>query len=232
MLLSSILAKKAAVGSTHVFIDVPLGKDTKIKTEKEANHLKRMFVKVGKRLGMKIRVRITNGTHPIGHGIGPVLEARDILYILKRDVKRPLDLEIKCLKMAASILRMAGIKNAKTKAKQLLDSGLAYRKMQEMIKAQGGNPNIDPDKMRLGKHSYTYRAPKSGTIQDINNFAVNKMARIAGAPRDKEAGLYLYKNERHHVKKGEPIFTLYSDSRTKLKYALNILKRVGGIKIV
>ncbi|MEE9525221.1 MAG: AMP phosphorylase [Candidatus Woesearchaeota archaeon] len=232
MLLSSILAKKAAVGSTHVFIDIPLGKDTKIKTEKEANHLKRKFIQIGRRLGMKVKVKITNGSHPIGKGIGPVLEARDVLYVLRRDPKKPLDLEIKCLKMAASILKMAGIKNAKVKAKEILDSGSAYEKMKEIIKEQGGNPNIDPDKMRLGKFTYTYKSPKSGKIKDIDNFTISKMARIAGAPRDKEAGLYLYKNERSYVKKGEPIFTLYSDSRTKLNYALHVLKRSDGIKIV
>jgi AMP phosphorylase len=71
MLLASILAKKAAVNSTHVLIDIPLGKDTKIKTKKRANHLKRLFIKIGKRLGMKIHVILTNGEEPIGNGIGP-----------------------------------------------------------------------------------------------------------------------------------------------------------------
>ena len=231
MLLSSILAKKAAVGSTHVLVDVPLGKDTKIKTKKEALHLKRMFVKIGKRLGMKVKVIITDGTEPIGNGAGPVLEARDSLYILKRHPKRPLDLEKKGVAMAATIMQMVGIRNAKKKAQQILDSGLAYEKMKQIIKAQGGNPNIDPGKMRLGKYSYTYKSPRAGTIMDIDNITIAKMARIAGAPRDKEAGLYLYKHERQKVKKGEPIFTIYSDNRVKLRYALHILRRLGGVRI-
>ncbi|MBR9692156.1 AMP phosphorylase [Candidatus Woesearchaeota archaeon] len=231
MLLSSILAKKAAVGSTHVLIDIPLGKDTKIKTKKEAVHLKRMFIKIGKRLGMKVKVIITDGTEPIGNGSGPVLEARDALYIFRRDEKRPLDLEKKSVMMAAEIMKMVGIKDAKKKARQILDSGIAYVKMKEIIKAQGGNPDIDPDKLRLGKYSYTYKSPKSGTIYDIDNITIAKMARIAGAPRDKEAGVYLYKHERQKVKRGEKIFTIYSDSKVKLNYALNILKRRGGITI-
>jgi AMP phosphorylase len=231
MLLSSILAKKAAVGSTHVLIDLPIGKDTKIKTRKEANHLKRRFVQVGRKLGIKIKVIITNGRQPIGNGAGPVLEARDALYILRRDPKRPLDLEEKGLMMAAEIMKMIGLKNAEKKAKQILDSGLAYKKMKQIIRAQGGNPNVDPDKIRLGTNTYTLKAWKSGVIMNIDNITIAKMARIAGAPRDKEAGIYLYKHEKQKVKKGEPIFTVYSDSKVKLQYALNIMKRINGITI-
>ena len=231
LLLSSILAKKAAVGSTHVLIDIPLGKDTKIKTKQEAIHLKSLFLKIGRKLGMKIQVIITDGNQPIGNGIGPVLEARDALYILKRDERRPLDLEKKGVMMAAKIMSMAGIWNTKKKAQEILDSGKAYEKMKEIIKAQGGNPNVDPDKLRLGKYTHTFKAPKSGTIIDIDNISIAKMARIAGAPRDKEAGIDMYKHEGDKVKKGEDLFTLYSDTEKKLEYAMNILKRRCGIKI-
>jgi len=231
MLLSSILAKKAAVGSTHVLIDIPIGKDTKIKTEKEAKHLKNEFIKIGQKLGMHIKVIITDGTQPIGNGAGPVLEARDALYILRRDPRRPLDLEKKGVMMASLIMEMIGIKNAKKKAQHILDSGAAYKKMKEIIKAQGGNPNIDPDKMKLGKYSFTYKSPKTGLIYDIDNITINKMARIAGAPRDKAAGVYIHKHERQMVKKGEPLFTIYSESPVKLEYALHILRKIGGVRI-
>ncbi len=231
MLLSSILAKKAAVSSNHVLIDIPVGKDTKIKTKKEANHLKNEFLKVGKELGMKIKVIITDGTQPIGNGIGPLLEARDVIYLLKRDPRRPIDLEKKAVMMAAEILNLAGEKNPKQKVKKILDSGKAYDKFKEIIKAQGGYPNIDPDDLKPGKYSFTYKAPKKGKITDINNIKIAKVARIAGAPKDKEAGIYLFKHEGDKVNKNEPIFTLYSDNKSKLNYAVDILNRFDGIKI-
>lgn len=231
MLLSSILAKKAAVNSTHVLIDIPLGRDTKIKTRKEAMHLKREFIKIGKKLGMKIKVIITDGTEPIGNGSGPALEARDALYILMRDERRPLDLEKKSVMMAGLIMNMAGIKNGKRLAQKILDSGAAYEKMREIIEAQGGNPDIIPDDIKIGKYSYTYKAPKAGKIYDIDNFTISKIARIAGAPRDKGAGVYLYKHEMQKVKKREPVFTIYADNKVKLEYALNILRRIGGVRI-
>jgi len=230
MLLSSILAKKAAVNATHVLIDIPIGNDTKVKTKKQALKLKRDFTKIGKKLKMKIRVIITPGNQPIGNGIGPALEARDILYVLTRHEKRPLDLEKKGVSMAAKLLKMAGIKNAEKKAVQILESGLAYKKMQEIIKAQGGNPDIKLKDIQIGKYEYTFKSPKAGIITDINNFTINKIARIAGAPKDKGAGIYIHNiNEGDFIRKGAPIMTIYAESQIKLKYALNVLKKIGGI---
>lgn len=231
LLLSSILAKKAAVSSTHVLIDIPLGKDTKIKTKSEAQKLKEGFIKVGRKLGMKTNVIITKGTEPIGRGIGPVLEARDVLYLLKNDKRKPVDLEKKSIMMAAKLFEMAGISDGAKKAKEILESGKAYEKMKEIIKAQGGDPNIDPDKIKLGKFKYTYNSPKAGKITDIDNFTINKIARIAGAPKDKEAGIFLYKHEGEYVNKGEPVFTIYAKNKTKLSYARNILKEIGEIRV-
>ena len=232
MLLASILAKKAAVNSTHILIDIPIGKDTKIKTKKHAKHLKRLFVKIGRRLGMHIHVIITDGKEPIGNGIGPALEARDVLWLLKRDPRRPLDLEKKCIMMATKMLQLVNIPNAKKKVIEILNSGQAYNKMKEIIKAQGGNPDIDPDKIKIGKYSYTFKAPVSGKITNIDNFTINKIARIAGAPKDKGAGVYFYnKHERQKIKKGEKLMTIYAENPVRLKYALNILKRIDGIKI-
>jgi len=231
MLLASILAKKAAVNATHVLIDIPVGKDTKIKNLKQARHLEKKFSTIGKKMGMKIHVIITDGTEPIGKGIGPALEARGILRLLKRDPERPMDLEKKVVKMAAKLLHIAGVKNAKQKVLNILESGLAYRKMKEIIKAQGGNPNIDPEKIPLGKYTYTFRAKKSGKIYDIDNVTIAKVARVAGAPKDKGAGIYLHKHETFKVKKGEPIFTIYSENKKKLKFALDMLGRIGGIHI-
>ncbi|MBD3248968.1 AMP phosphorylase [Candidatus Woesearchaeota archaeon] len=231
MLLASILAKKAAVNSNHVLIDIPIGKDTKIKNKKEADHLKKLFIKIGKKMGMKVKAIITDGTEPVGNGIGPALEARDVLWVLKRDKRGPKDLEKKCIRMATDILKSAGVKGAGKKVKDILENGKAYAKMKEIIKAQGGNPNINPDKIKPGKYQYTYKAPKSATITDIDNFTVSKIARIAGAPKDQGAGIFLYRHEGQKVKKGQPIFTVYAENKTKLKYARNILKKIGEIRV-
>tara|TARA_Y100000034_G_scaffold129029_1_gene184688 strand:- start:234 stop:1709 length:1476 start_codon:yes stop_codon:yes gene_type:complete len=221
VMLASILAKKAAVQSTHVLIDIPLGKTAKLSNKKQANSLKKKFERLGKQLGIKTKVITTNGSQPIGNGIGPNLEAKDVLYILRKDPRAPKDLEKKSIMMADIIFKMT---NTKASAKELIDSGLAYQQFMKIIKEQEGNPKINPDDIRIGKYSYDYKANKKGKIKEINNKKISKIARVAGAPQDKEAGIYLNVKLRENVKKGQVLLTIYSDSKPKLKYAKSLLK--------
>ena len=223
-LLASILAKKLSVSSTHIIIDIPAGRGAKVKDRKAALLLKKQFEKTAKQLKRHIRVVITDGSQPVGNGIGPALEARDVLRLLMRDHKRPLDLEKKCVMMAAEIFAMAGIKNGKEKAQHILDSGEAYMKMKEIIKAQGGNPDITPKEIPLGRYKVVIRADKSGKISNIRNGVITRTARVAGAPQYKGAGMYLYKHVGDKVKKGDKLFKIYTNSTAKLQYAKEVLK--------
>jgi putative thymidine phosphorylase len=227
LMLASILAKKASVGSTHVLIDIPIGKTAKISSKKIANNLKKKFMGLGKILGMKLQVIITDGSQPIGNGIGPNLEARDVLYILKRDKRAPQDLEKKSIMMANKLFRLT---KTKASAKEILNSKVAYLKMREIIKLQGGKPSIDPDKIEIGKYIYDVKATKSGKVSEMNNIQLTKIARIAGSPEDKKAGIYLYKHVKDKVKRGEKLYTIYSDSKDKLKYAILASKNSIVIK--
>ena len=222
-LIASIMAKKHSVGSTHILIDIPVGDGAKIDTKEKANLLEKQFVQIGRRLGKTIKVIVTDGSQPVGNGIGPALEARDALWILKRDQRAPRDLEDKSIMMAETMLKMAGIKNADKKVRQVLDDGTAYEKMIEIIEAQG-RKIINPNRIKIGKFSKDIKAPKAGKITHLDNEVLNKMARVAGAPVDIGAGVYLYKHVGDSVKKGEKIFTVYSESQQKLKYAMDIEK--------
>lgn len=232
-LLASILAKKASVGATHVLVDIPTGKGSKIGSMKRAESLKKDFEDMGKKLGMKIRVVFTDGSEPVGNGIGPVLEARDVLYVLRNDPKQPLDLRKKSLKLAGVMLEMSGKAKkgeGEKKAKKILDSGRAHDKFIEIIKAQNGK-EINPDDMKLAKYKKDIRASKKGRIKSICNREISRIARIAGAPSDKEAGIYLHKKKNSYVNKGEVLFTLYSDNKEKLDFAVNAYRSLDGIEI-
>ena len=226
-LLASIMAKKYSVSSTHILIDIPVGNGTKVKTRKEVLNLKKDFENIGRKLRKHVKVIITNGSQPIGNGIGPALEARDVLWLLKRDKRRPMDLEKKCIAMAYEIFSMAGIKNGKNKAADILNSGLAYDKMKEIIKAQQGSI-FNPEKIKIGKFKYEVKAVKSGTVNKIDNRAISRIARVAGAPLNKGAGIYLHKHIKNKVKKGHKLFTIYSESRQKLDFAKEILKTTNA----
>ena len=230
-LLASIMAKKLSVSSTHILIDIPISNESKIKSKKEAARLKKSFETIGKKLNMKVKVMITDGKEPIGNGIGPALEARDVLWVLNRDERRPLDLENKCIDMAAEIFSMAEIKNGRKKAIEILESGNAYKQMKEIIKAQGGNI-FNPGKIKIGHFKYDVKSNKKGTIKQINNRTITRIARIAGAPVNKGSGIYLYKHVNDKVKKGDKLFTIYSESKHKLQFAKEFLKNGEGYSIV
>lgn len=227
-MLSSILAKKGSVSSTHVLIDIPLGKGAKIESRKEAEKLARDFKRIGKGLGMKIKAIITDGSEPIGNGIGPALEARDVLWVLKNDKRAPQDLKRKSLRIAEEMLNMCG-KDRKL-AKELLESGRAYKKMVQIIKAQG-KKIIEPGRIKPAKIKYDYKARKSGKIEYIDNSTISRVARLAGAPQDKTSGIYLYKHKRERIKRGEIIFTVYSNNKQKMDFALDALKKGDGVVI-
>ncbi len=218
-LLASILAKKSAVDSSHILIDIPIGPETKIKNKEKAKELAKKFVVLGKKLCMHIKVIISDGSQPIGNGIGPALEARDILLILQNR-NGPDDLKKKALYMSGLIIEMGGQKDGQKRALEILKSGKAYKKLQEIIKAQGGNPNIQPEDIKLGEYAYTFKSSKSGKVNYISNNLITKLAKSAGAPIDKGAGVYLHKKVKDKVKENDSLITIYAESKDKLRFAL------------
>ncbi len=232
-LLASIMAKKKSVGSTHVLIDIPVGRGAKIQDISHAHGLQKKFQVLGHMLGMKIAVVITDGSQPVGNGIGPSLEARDVLWTLKNSPLGSSLLKQKSITMAGTLLELTS-KARKGKgeemAREILETGKAYAKFIQIIKAQGGKEK-KPEEIRLAHKQHTLSALKSGLITHIDNGVMNKIARIAGAPHDQEAGVFLYHHKGDHVTHGERLFTIYSDNADRLAYAVKVAKQLKGVEI-
>lgn len=229
LLLSSIMSKKLAVGSNHILIDIPYGKNAKVSFSK-ALKLKQKFKKIGKYFKKKLEVVLTKGNQPIGNGIGPVLEMIDVLKILDTNQTGPKDLEKKSIFLAGKLLEMTG--KAKTgsgikKAEEILRTGKAFDKFREIIKAQGGSIK----RLIPGKFKHDILANKTGKILEINNKTINLLARIAGCPADKSAGIYLHVHKDDKVKKNEKILTIYSESGSRLRVAVRFYAKNEIISI-
>lgn len=227
-LIASILAKKLAVGSKYVLIDIPYGKFAKVDL-KRAKELKRKFIAIGKHFKLKINVVLTDGSQPIGNGIGPVLEMQDVIRVLKRQ-NPPKDLENKSVFLSGIILEMAGrAKKGKGQAmaREILYSGRAFKKFNEIIFAQG-KKYVD---LTPAKFSYNIKAKSNGRIISIDNKIINLLGRILGCPIDKSSGLYLYKHNSQAVRKGEILVSLYSESKKKLAEAIRFFEEQKPIKI-
>ena len=169
MILSSIIAKKYAVSATHLLVDIPVGKGAKVESKKDAKKLKKHFLKICKKLGIKTRVVISEGSSPIGKGIGPLLESKDVLQTLMNHPDASADLREKSLRICAEIFELVGRakgRKAYRLAKFYLDSGKAYDKFKEILLEQGGEEKMmNPENLILGKYKKEIRAHKSGVIK-------------------------------------------------------------------
>ena len=231
MLLASILGKKKCVGAENVIIDIPVGRGAKIPYVERAQQLGDHFIKIGKTIGMNIEVLITDGAEPVGNGIGPGLECRDVLQVLEG--KGPDDLRHKGIFMSGKLLELTkkcNIGKGYDIASDIIKSGKAMKKMQEIIALQGGNPKIKIDDLPIGQYTYDVKSERDGQIFHIDNKVISKIARIAGAPRDKGAGVYVDKIRGDHVMKGDKLFTIYAESETKLSFAIKALEDLEPIE--
>lgn len=227
-LIASILAKKLAIGSTHVLIDIPYGLGAKVSYDR-AKKLARKFQTMGKLLKLHIRTVLTEGSHPIGNGIGPILEIQDVLAVLRQE-EHPLDLEKKAVFLAGNVIELIGKASPGkgiAKARAILSSGAALHKFTEIIEAQHGHINHLP-RAPLTKN---IRAHKSGTIINFENRAINYLGRLVGSPEDKTAGIYLIKHVNSQVKKGDIVLTLHAESSEKLSEAVRSLDHMNPITI-
>lgn len=225
-LIASMLSKKIASGATHAIIDIPVGETAKVRTQGDADRLADLFTQVGTTCGLHVRCIITDGSKPVGRGIGPVEEAKDLLAVLNCDENAPRDLREKSILLSAHLLDLANddgyqgdLEGCIKKATELLDSGAARKQFERIIQAQGGMKDL-PE----AKHYHLETSPKNGRIIKFDNRKLARLAKLAGAPFTKASGLRLHATVGDEVTEGQPLFGIYSNSSGELDYALRYFK--------
>ena len=221
-LIASVLSKKAAAGSTHVVIDIPVGESAKVRTMEEAARLKDLMENVAAAIDMNLDVLFTDGQQPVGRGIGPALEALDLILVLKGDKEAPIDLRDRSIKLAGRLLEMTGNANANEghqMAHSILEKGEAWKKFQAICLAQGRF--TEPI---VGKFRYDVTSNKNGIVSKIDNRRLGKLAKLCGAPHAPGAGILFMSPLYRKVSKGDLLFTLFAQSKGELKYAQEYLK--------
>lgn len=221
-LIASVLSKKIAAGATHVLIDMPVGPTAKVRSQAAADKLAASFREVAKSLGLTIDIIFSDGRQPVGYGIGPALEARDILAVLQNSTDAPTDLRERAITVAGTMLEMAtnlpkgeGIRQAK----QLIDSGQAWDKFHQICKAQGGlrEPPIAPYRFELIAHQH-------GWLCSVDNRRLSQVAKLAGAPADLAAGVEIHVKLGEEVHPNTPLITIHAESAGELNYAVEYLE--------
>lgn len=230
-MLASIMAKKGAIGAENVVMDIPVGPSTKVPTVQEGQKLARDLINLGHRLGMNVECAITYGSSPIGRRVGPSLEVKEALKVLE-NMEGPNSLIEKSAALAGILLEMGGAAardRGKELAMETLRSGKALEKMREIIEAQGGDPNVKSDDIQVGQYTADIYASTDGYVIEFDNKWIIEIARLAGAPNDKGAGVAIHKKMGEQVKKGDSILTIHAEKEFKLDLALTTAQRTNPI---
>jgi thymidine phosphorylase len=220
-MVASILSKKIAAGVSHVVIDIPIGTTAKVRSIERAQALKLFLMSVAKEFDLEVKVIFTDGSQPVGRGIGPALEAADILSVFRCERFAPQDLREKSLMLAGQVIdlctkvpRGQGIHIAK----DILDSGRAFAKFQAICHAQGGMRDLP-----IAPFSHTVESHLSGVVINVDNRYLSRLAKLAGAPEAKSAGVELLVSLHSIICKSQPLFKIHAETKGQLQYALHYL---------
>ena len=226
-LVASVLAKKAAAGSTHVVLDIPVGPTAKVRSISGAHRLQRLLEHTAHAIGLKVRSLVSDGRQPVGRGIGPALEARDVLAVLRNEPGAPQDLRSHSLDIAAALVELGGLaqgEEARALVTAMLNEGHAWAKLQAICEAQGGMREIP-----RASQTHEVVAAHAGHVSAIDNRLLSRVAKLAGAPAVPSAGLELLVRMDDAVQKGQPLFRIHADNPGDLDYVLEFVQRHAGI---
>ncbi len=218
-MVASILSKKAAAGSTHVLIDIPVGPTAKVRTPAAADAIARRLAFVGEAVGLRVGVHMSDGQQPVGWGIGPALEAHDVLAVLRNEDEAPQDLRERALDVAGAVLDLlpgARPGAGRVRAGAVLRSGDALRKFLAICQAQGGfrEPGTAP-------FARPCLAAIGGRIVRIHNRHLARVAKLAGAPHSATAGVVCKLRVGDRVERGAPLFVVQAATKGELAYGLD-----------
>ena len=223
---SSLLSCGASVSGAAVS-----GSGAIMKTPEDAVALSRLIVKVGKILDKSITAVVTSMEEPLGRAVGNSLEVVEAIEFLKGNLDNGDLAEVTYSIAAMTLLQLDlydNISEASAYLKNLVHSGKALEKFRELIIAQGGAAEVidNYDKFTLPCYKVECESKKNGYIQNINAHNVSCAVKALGAARensskpiDLSVGIFLNKKSGEYVKKGEILYTIYSNNEDATKIA-------------
>lgn len=229
LVIASILAMMISSGVSHLVLDIPVGENARVHSTNEAIRIRKQVEYIGDMLGLSIDVVITDGSEPIGNGIGAVLEARDVMKILRNKEDAPIDLKEKSLFLAGRVLefdpQLRGGQGYAV-AKEILENGRALEAFQRIVNAQGVH-----EVPALGQYVREVVAPYDGIVSAVNNTIINKIGVYAGATQCLGSGVDLNKKIGDKVKAGDVLYTIYSCNAADFDVVSQLVEQDNGYLI-
>lgn len=226
LIASSIMGKKIAGGADAIVLDVKTGSGAFMQKQEDARELAELMVEIGSELGRKTIALLTDMSQPLGQAVGNALEVKEAIQTLQGN--GPEDLKKLCLKLGAAMLvagqYQTGLEEAEKLLEKLIDNGEAEKKFREIVKAQGGNPEIidNPDLLPQAENIYELKAEKAGYIENVTAREVGLVAMALGAgrvkkedPIDPAVGIEVTVNRGDKVEVGDLLARVHYNSAEK-----------------
>lgn len=235
LIAASIMSKKLAAGSDKILLDVTTGSGAFIKDIEGSRELARRMTAIGNGAGKETVAMITSMDEPLGYAVGNNIEVKEVIETLQGG--GPEDLKTVCYGLAGMMLSLGkGIpyEEGSEMARKALQSGVAFDKFKAMTAAQGGDVSYieDPDRFDQAAISGELRAEQDGYIGSFDTEGIGIAAGLLGAGRetkessiDFSAGIYMKKKLGDSVRRGDVIAVLYTSQETRLKNALDYMKK-------
>jgi pyrimidine-nucleoside phosphorylase/thymidine phosphorylase len=244
LIASSIMSKKIAVGLDALVLDVKVGSGAFMKKQVDARRLAQMMVGIGRRLDKRVQALITDMNQPLGYAVGNALEVMEVSQTLQN--AGPSDLTEISIELAARMIflgkKAESLEEARILAERKLVDGSGYRKLKEVIQAQGGEPKV-LDRFELLPNATGVRevaSPRSGFVSAIDAEYIGRAAAMIGAGRDRKedpidpaVGVILEVKVGQRVEAGSVLCRLYHTREDRLEEAAELVEdafRISGVK--
>jgi pyrimidine-nucleoside phosphorylase len=240
LIAASIMSKKLAEGIDGLVLDVKAGSGAFMKRWEDARELAARMVDIGTAHGKRVQALITGMNQPLGNAVGNALEVMEAIETLKG--RGPRDLHELCRELTAEMFLLGGVaaspEDARARFDRVLTSGQALEKLARVIAEQGGDPRALEDYARLPSAAYedAIVASEEGYIAGLEAEAIGRASMLLGAGRerldaaiDPAVGVVLEKKVGDPVSAGERICALYSNDRSRVRHALELIR--AAIKI-
>ena len=240
LIASSIMSKKIAMGTDAVVLDVKTGNGALMPALKDSIKLADIMVRIGKATGLKTSAVVTDMNQPLGNCIGNALSVEEAIHVLRDNIE--CDIKTISLTLAAKMLILGGICESDSEAMIMLEeklaSGQALVKLAQMIKTQGGDPDVVDDTSILphAKEQIAVTADSAGYVSEIITREVGSAASLLGAGRmtkedviDPAVGIVIRKRLGDYVKKGETLAVFHVNDKKNFEEAVERFKKAYTI---
>ncbi|MDO4731949.1 MAG: thymidine phosphorylase [Bacillota bacterium] len=232
LIAASIMSKKLAMSADVLVLDVKYGSGAMLPLLEEGRELAELMVGIATRRGIRASAVLSSMEQPLGRAVGNALEVQEVLEVLRGE--GPPDLRELCLVLAGEQLylsgRCASPEEAKELAAEVLDSGKAYARFCEMVRAQGGNDDFS--QLPQAELVVEYRAKREGYLASFDTAGLGRAAVLLGAGRQRKedvldygAGFLLHHKVGDRLKQGDLLLEIHGHDEAAI---LEVCKRLDS----